>query len=194
MKRLLLLSLTLLLLGGAAVRAQDVGNSRHTVFATIGGPPGWANYMNNHEGYYYDYGGDLKSMYSPTLEYSYGASFQIGYAYRLGKEIRIGADLGYGFLTATETSGRVLPRKETREMSQQLFSVVPVVEWTYDTGKRYSAYFRAGLGAEFSYGELENKINPAWELVLVGLRFGKRFYFLCELGAGSEYVARAGVG
>lgn len=193
MKKLLFLVLAFLSLSVFMARSQDVDHHKHTVSVSFGGPAGWVWYTNNLGYYYDDYGTDLKSLYSPTTDYSYNPAFQIGYSYRVN-EFRLGADLGYGSLIATQTPGPAAPRMKVQEQTQHILSLVPTAEWTYDTGRRYSAYFKAGLGAELAVGDMETKIRPAWELVFLGLRIGRRLYFMCELGVGSEYVGRAGIG
>lgn len=192
MKKYLFLALTLLSICAIPARAQDVGPLRHSISLTAGGPTGWIWYSNG-MGYHEAYGTDLQSLYGPTRAYSYRTGFLLGYSFQVN-EFRLGADLGYGSLIATETPGPALSKRPTKEQSQSLFSIVPNAEWTYDTGRYYSAYFKAGLGAELAVGDLGTRIKPAWEIVFLGLRLGRRLYFMSELGIGSEYICRAGIG
>lgn len=191
MKKLLFLVLAFLSLSVFMARSQDVDHHKHTVSVSFGAPAGWIWYMNSM--YYDNYGSDLKSLYSPTTEYTNSSALMIGYSYQTG-EFRLGADLAYGYVIATETPGPAFVNKTTKELTQNLFSFVPFAEWTYDSGRRYAAYFKAGLGAELAIGDLATKVRPAWELVPLGFRFGRRLYFMMELGFGSEYAGRIGIG
>ena len=192
MKKQLSLILIFLLLGAISALAQE---KRHNLSLSIGGPVGGYRYIGSDNDYYQQYGNDLKSLYKDTESVSSGTALMLGYSYRLNRYFALGGDLTYGMYTQTLTPGAAKTHRETREYVAFSFTFVPNSKVYYYSDEGFDVYLRAGLGAEFSTGSSDgNRWRAAWQITPLGIHVGKKFYYIGELGVGTEYILRMGIG
>lgn len=191
MKKQLSLILFFLLLGAISALAQE---KRHNLSLSIGGPVGGLRYISS--GYdYYQYGNDLKSLYKDNESITSGTALMAGYSYRLNRYFALGGDLAYGMYSQTITPGAAKTHRDTREYDAFVFSFLPNSKVYYYSDEGFDVYLRAGIGAEFSTGSRDgNRWRTAWQITPLGIHVGKKFYYIGELGVGTEYIIRMGIG
>ena len=191
MKRILFLCLLFLTTGAAAALAQERANG---ISISIGGPIGGARYESLGYDYGY-YGSDLYGLYHDFESYSATPSLIVGYTHRISGSVRIGGDFSVGSYTLSVTPGAASRDREIRTYDAAVFTLMPIAEWSYYSDEASDFYMRAGLGAEFSTGGRDgNRLRPCWQITPLGLHVGSKTYFLGELGFGTEYIIRLGIG
>ena len=190
MKRILFLCL-LILTGNAVALAQE---KTHSISISLGGPIGGTRYESVGYDYGY-YGSDLYGLYHDFESYSSSPSLIVGYTYKMSQNFRVGGDFSIGSYNLSVTPGAASRDREERSYDAAVFTLMPVAEWSYYSDDASDFYMRAGVGAEFSTGGRDgSRLRPCWQITPLALHVGSKTYFIGELGFGTEYIIRLGVG
>lgn len=189
MKKFVYMSLLLLLAGTLSAQAQTL---KHHVTITMGGPVGGGFRFAEEERHS---GTDLYGLYKTTQSYSPAGSFIIGYTYRLSDRFNVGGDAAVGMYDMYIEPGSAARNQENITYDAAAFTLMPIAEWYYYRDNGAEFYMRAGLGAQLSTGDVNGtRLYPCWQLTPVGVHVGNKTYFVSELGFGTEYIIRMGVG
>lgn len=189
MKRIVYLSLLLLLAGAFSALAQD---RKHDVTITLGGPVGGGFRFSEEV---YRSGNDLYSLYKNAENYTPAGGLILGYTYRLSDQFTVGGDAGFGVYEMTVEPGYAARNRESYSYDAVAFTIMPIAEWYYYRDDAADFYMRAGFGAQIATGDYYGtRLFPSWQLTPIGVHVGSKAYFIGELGIGTEYILRIGVG
>lgn len=169
--------------------------NKHQVIVWIGGST-YGSAFTNYCADRYQWGADLASLYGATREYGERPNLMFGYSYLANPEWRFGVEAGWSRYVLTETPGGVYTDRPVRNLTQQVFTVLPTANWIIVDGKNAQMYIRAGLGAHLETGEAAaTKARVACQFTPLAVQIGKKGLSLnLEFGLGNVYIVRAGVG
>lgn len=187
--------LSLLCLGTGAVQAQDLLQTRrHSVSLSLGFTGGGYRY-ETFNSYEYQSPETLKGLYKEKHESFGQPALVVDYAYRIWKNIHIGAEYSYGSAEGWITPGYAATDRKTRYSHQYINSLMPYAKWYFHYDPACHLYVKAGVGPQITSGEIEStRLVTAWEIIPIGITLGRRIHFVGELGYGSCYFLRLGVG
>ena len=211
MKRIGLSFLGVLLCLTAGAQEQEQNpvkvTPRHNLEISFGGPASGLRGLENEYYAGYEERYQLKNLYEDQEE-AYGDIVLGIQYYRLFKKwLAVGVDASWGHVEATIRPGYAYQRDgdaSRTTLHQNLISVMPSVRarWLYGDLGLFSRIVNIGMysklsaGACLSVGNYKSaQVMPAWEIVFLGWTFGSdKAYFFEEIGAGTNFLVRLGVG
>lgn len=112
--------------------------------------------------------------------------------YSINKRVSVGLDVSY------YTSECIVTNKNTGEVEEKsdyltFVGLLPEVRLNYVNKKAFTMYGSLGVGALLSTNN--DPLVFSFQLVPVGIEFGKKLYGFADLGIGVNYIGgRAGIG
>lgn len=194
---ILLCSLLICPIGLSAQGNDDIPYRHEWRFGVAGYPlmdmllysDGWYDYMIdpafhyiNPDRLYRDYEGTRRMAGLVSAEYSINFRKRFTFA--------VGAYLSTVWNKVYQYDGT----QQGSDMGLAL-TVMPTARFKYVSRDAFSMYGSAGLGAMVGYFQQEAYIYPTFQLVPLGLTFGRKVYGFAEFGLGTLYIgANIGAG
>ena len=198
MKKMILLTVALLIAGTASLYAQtheaksknqkndqsDLYNDFYISYGT-----GTVFYFMDNEG-----------MKANTLS----GTFLVGFARSMNKVIAVGFQLSYTNIGRSEINYSGYPNQTsyTTEMTDNLWQGLANVRFRYLNKPSFCMYSGIGMGVTMDYYSKSatgtpttkgQKLLPAAQLTLLGFRVGRAFSFFGEFGIGTNSIINAGL-
>lgn len=124
---------------------------------------------------YESYGGPRRMLGLLSAEYSINRSKRFTFA--------VGGYVNYIWNRVNDYAGR----RTGTEIGLSLH-VIPTARYKYVSKPAFSAYGSIGLGAMVGYEDGEFFALPTFQIIPIGITFGRKVYGFAEYGAGFTYL------
>ncbi len=196
---LIILSATVTTWAQEPTVAQEASQKKHYLELSVGGPAGGPLLFTDDRSYYSRNGYTLKNLYEDQVFVEGTVVLGVQYGYHVTSWLNVGVEGGWGLVSAEVSPGLAYQRNnqdDSKSLFQNHFSLLPSASFWWAKYRYIGLYSRVSAGAYLSIGEYQPAtLNFAYEIVPLAVYIGNNtLYLFGEVGVGTYYIARYGIG